>query len=91
MEQKPFGPYIVSNTAIDTGLIVEADQRIHVDAKGFMNVGGSSSGGRGEFINSPDGQDPTLSPTPYWYPAPNLRMNSLVVQIGPLLPGRQVG
>jgi hypothetical protein len=75
-----FGPYIVNNTLIDTGLTVAAGQRIHVQARGRMNLGGGTNG-RGDLIADADGDGPEI-PTPPGYPAVDLRKNSLLVQIG---------
>jgi hypothetical protein len=79
-----FGPFVVSNTAVETGLTVTAGQKIHVEGRGRLNLGGAATGeGQGDVIDDVTG-DGSDSPTPGDYPAPALLRNSLVVRIGSL-------
>jgi hypothetical protein len=76
-----YGPFVVSNTTIETGLTAAPGQRVHVEARGLMNLGGGDDTGNVDVIDDATG-DGADTPTPPDYPAPDLRKNSLVVQIG---------
>lgn len=76
-----FGPFVVSNTTIETGLVVESGRTVHVEARGLVNLGGEGGDGRADIIDGADGDGPD-SPTPRDYPAPELRLNSLLVKVG---------
>jgi hypothetical protein len=78
MPTRTFGPFIVNRRRVNTRITVKAGDRIGVVARGEIDFGGAALG-LGAPILTADGDD---WPTPADYPAPNLRKNSLVCDIG---------
>jgi hypothetical protein len=78
MPTMTFGPFTVSKKLVNTRIYVNPGDRVGVVAGGEVDFGGAVAG-VGAPILTADGDD---WPTDAEYPAPNLRKNSLICNVG---------